>query len=163
MNKSKNIAFCGVFAALAVVVMCLGGFLPFMTYVCPMISILLCGFVYNFAGKTSAVCWYISVVILSLLLCPDKEAAILYSFLGYYPIIKSQIDKMRFKWLIKILFFNAIIVSLYWLLMNIIGVTELINEFSSMGTVMIAFMLLVGNFIFFMLDRLLERMSQKWK
>ena len=38
-------------------------------------------------GVRIAWAWYGAVAILSLLLAPDKEAAAVFAFLGYYPIV----------------------------------------------------------------------------
>ena len=74
-------------AALAVVIMCMGGIIPMATYVCPMLCSLLLAVVLRLTGRRIAWAWYAAVSLLSLLLGPDKEAAAVFVFLGYYPII----------------------------------------------------------------------------
>jgi hypothetical protein len=44
----------------------------------------------------------------------------------------------------------------YWLLMHLFGFDALAAEFSEMGILLVAVMLLLGNATFFLLDRLLE-------
>ena len=99
--------------------------------------------------------WYGAVAILSLLLSPDKEAAAVFVAIGYYPLLKPIMDKWPLKWLWKAIFFNAVILLLYWLLMHIFGMAELLAEFEEMGTVMVIVTLVMGNATFFMLDMLL--------
>lgn len=163
MKKSNEIALCGVLAALAVVIMCFGGVLPFMTYVCPVVCIVLQALVYKLCGKTYAWSWYGVVCILALLMCPDKEAAAVFTVFGYYPVIKRCIDRLTIKWLVKIFYFNSMILILYLFFMKIIGMGQLAEEFSALGTVMTVVMLLLGNFMFFMIDKALERMDRKFK
>ena len=92
-NPAKTMALSGVLAALAVTVMVMGTIIPVATYVCPVICILLLQFVLKTCGSRLAWSWYGAVAILSVLLAPDKEAAILFVFLGYYPILKPWMDK----------------------------------------------------------------------
>ena len=40
-NGAKSVALGGVMAALAVVIMCMGGIIPLATYVCPMLCAVL--------------------------------------------------------------------------------------------------------------------------
>ena len=83
----------GVFAALAVVIMNLGGLIPMATYVCPTLCMVILSFVHMACGRRIAWSWYAAVSILSLLMSPDKEAAAVFAFLGYYPILKPVFDR----------------------------------------------------------------------
>lgn len=148
-------ALGGVFAALAVVIMCMGGMIPVATFVCPMACMLLLTVVITRCGSRVAWAWYGAVAILSVLLGPDKEAAAVFTFLGYYPIIKPKMDVLPLKWLWKLIFFNAVILVMYWLLLNLFGMAELMEEFAEMGTVLTVVTLLMGNITFSLLDRLL--------
>ena len=148
-------------AALAVVIMCMGGMIPVATYVCPMLCMLLLQVVLGSCGARTAWAWYGAVALLSLLLAPDKEAAAVFAFLGYYPILRPELEKTRLKWLWKGLLFNAAILLMYWLLMHLLGMDALTEEFGEMGTVMLAALLLMGNLTFFLLDRILARFHQK--
>lgn len=160
-KKTKDVALGGIMAALAVVIMCMGGLIPIATFVCPMLCMVLLVFVFRSCGRRIAWAWYGAVSILSVLLGPDKEAAAVFLFLGYYPIIKPQLDRLRLKWLWKLLLFNGAILLMYWLLMGVFGMTQLSAEFEELGTVLTAVMLLLGNVIFFMLDHLLDRLPRK--
>ena len=87
---------------------------------------------------------------------PDKEAAATFSFLGYYPLIKPLFDRFKLKWVLKVAYFNTAVLVMYWLLMNIFGVAEIVQEFAEMGIVMLIITLLLGNVTFVMLDILLQ-------
>ena len=160
-KKTKDVALGGIMAALAVVIMCMGGLIPIATFVCPMLCMVLLVFVFRSCGRRIAWAWYGAVSILSVLLGPDKEAAAVFLFLGYYPIIKPRLDRLRLKWLWKLLLFNGAILLMYGLLMGVFGMTQLSAEFEELGTVLTAVMLLLGNVIFFMLDHLLDRLPRK--
>ncbi len=160
-SAASNMALGGIMAALAIVIMCMGGLIPVATFVCPMFAMILLTVVFGRCGSRVAWAWYGAVAILSLLLGPDKEAAAVFLFMGYYPIIKPKMDTLPLKWLWKAVFFNVVILVMYWLLLNVFGLAELVDEFAEMGTVMTVITLLLGNVTFFMLDRLLTAFPKK--
>lgn len=156
-NSAKNIALGGVTAALAVVIMCLGGIIPIATYACPMLCAVLLSIVLNMTGSRIAWAWYGAVAILSLLLGPDKEAAAVFVFLGYYPIIKPWMDRRKLPFLWKLGLFNTAILSMYVMLIYVFGIADIVAEFRELGTVMTLVTLLLGNVTLFVLDLLLGR------
>ena len=156
-SESKVIALGGIMAALAVVIMSMGGLIPIATYVVPMLCIFLLQFVFKSCGRRIAWAWYGAVAILGLLLCPDKEAAAVFLALGYYPIVKPRLDKTRLKWLWKELLFNGTILVLYWLLLHLLGLQQVVQDFDGMGTAMVIVLLVMGNIVFLLLDILLGR------
>ena len=160
-NNAKQMALGGIFAALAVTIMSLGGMIPLATYVCPMLCMMLQFTVLIFCGQRTAWAWYGAVSILGLLLGPDKEAAAVFCFLGYYPIIKPRLDKMRLGLLWKALLFNASMCIMYWLLLNLFGLEGLTEEFSELGTAMLWVLLALGNVTFFLLDKVLMLFARK--
>ena len=162
-NEARHIALGGVFAALAVVLMAMGGMIPMTTFICPALCMLLLKMVRKYFPARIGWAWYGAVAILSLVLSPDKEAAAVFAAIGYYPLLKPTLDKLPLKWLWKVLFFNVVILVLYWLLMYIFGMTELIEDFEEMGRAMVAVTLLMGNATFFMLDVLLGTELQQKK
>ena len=162
MAGSKNtpayaVALGGVLAALAVVVMSLGTIIPVATYICPMACILMAQVVRQTCGSRYGWAWYGAVAILSLLLAADKEAAAVFAALGYYPLVKPRLEKRKFPWLWKGLLFNAVILILYWALMNLLGMDAIAEEFAEAGTVMTIVMILLGNVTFFLLDVVLSK------
>ena len=162
-TPASSVALGGVLAALAVVVMCLGTIIPVATYVCPMFCALLLQVVLKSCGVRIAWAWYGAVTILSLLLAPDKEAAAVFAFLGYYPIVKPRLDKTRLRWLWKGLLFNASVLVMYWLLLRVFGLAQVTEGFEEIGVVMLIVLLILGNVTFFLLDKLLEKRFVKHK
>ncbi len=154
-NAAKEMALGGVFAALALAIMCLGGMIPFATYVCPMLCCILTKVVLLATKPRIAWTWYVAVSLLSILLSPDKEAAAVFLFLGYYPIVKPWIDRQKLSWLYKGLLFNASVLIMYSLLIHVMGLAELGDEFAEAGIVMTVITLIMGNVTFFLLDKIL--------
>jgi len=157
-NKiAKVTALGGMMAALAVVIMALGGMIPLATFVCPMLCILILQFVLKTCGSRIAWAWYGAVALLGLLMGPDKEAAAVFVFLGYYPILKPKMDAVPLGWMLKAAFFNAAILLMYWLMIHLFGMAQLAREFEEAGMIMMIITLILGNVTFFMLDVLLGK------
>ena len=110
-TEARKIAFGGMFAALAVVIMSLGGLIPVATFTCPMLCMLLLAFVTKMCGNRIGWAWYGAVAVLSVLLGPDKEAAAVFAFLGFYPIVKPWFDRLRYPLIPKLLLFNVLILT----------------------------------------------------
>ena len=162
-NKTaKAISLGGVSAALALVIMCMGGLIPVATYICPILCTLILEFVLQLCGTRIAWAWYGVVTILGVLLGPDKEAAAIFLCLGYYPILKPKLDKLPLALLWKLLLFNSVICLTYWILMRILGMEQVTTEFEELGTVFLVVLLVLGNLTFFFLDKLLKRLNQKF-
>lgn len=156
-KAGKITALGGMLAALALVIMGLGTVIPVATYVCPVACMLLLRVMLRAGGARMAWAWYGAVAALSLLLAPDKEAAAVFLFLGYYPIVKPWMDKRRGALVWKLLLFNAAVLSLYWILIRLVGMEELMQELEGMKYGMTAVLLILGNITFFLLDRLLQK------
>ena len=159
-TPARKIAFGGMFAALAMVIMNLGSLIPVATFVCPMLCMLILAFVTRMCGNRIGWAWYGAVAFLSLLMAPDKEAAAVFAFLGFYPIIKPRLDRMKMAPVAKLLVFNALILLMYWLLIYLFGMAQIAAEYRELGRVMTALMLVLGNVTFFLLDKVLTRFSR---
>lgn len=162
-NIAKVTALGGMMAALAVVLMSLGGMIPLSTFICPMLCIIMLQYILETCGSRIGWAWYGAVAFLSLMFGPDKEAVAVFIFLGYYPMLKQKLDKMHLDRLLKAIYFNTSILLMYWLLMNLMGMTEIIQEFAELGTFMTVFTLILGNITFFMLDLVLGRFHMRRK
>ena len=154
-------ALGGVVAALALVVMCLGGMIPLATYVCPMFCAVLLMVVLRLTGSRIAWAWYGAVSILSMLLGPDKEAAAVFVFLGYYPILKPWLDRRKLSILWKLMLFNVAIFAMYSVLIYVFGLADIASEFEELGMVMTIVTLILGNATLFMMDVLLTQLQKR--
>lgn len=159
-SLAKNIALGGMLAAVAVVIMCLGGMIPLATFICPMLCVLIQYVVLRFCGRKIAWAWFAAVAILGLLLGPDKEAALVFCLLGSYPMLKPWLEKSRLHILWKILIFNSAVALLYGLLLRLMGLDTLAKDYAKMGTVGLVLCLVLGNVTFILLDLLLTRLSK---
>lgn len=159
-TPARQIAFGGMFAALALVIMNLGSLIPVATFVCPMLCMLILAFVTKMCGNRIGWAWYGAVAILSIIMAPDKEAAAVFAFLGFYPIIKPKLDRKRLGMVWKLLLFNVMILLMYGLLIHLLGMAQIAAEYQELGTVMTVVMLILGNLIFFLLDKVLTRFSK---
>ncbi len=156
-SPASAVALGGVLAALAVTVMCMGTLIPVATYVCPMLCILLLEVFRRLCGSRYGWAWYGAAAILSLLMAPDKEAALVFAGMGWYPMGKPWLDKRKLPWLWKGILFNGVILMLYTLVMKLLGLNRVLEEFAAMGTVLTLVTLALGNVVFFLMDKVLGR------
>ena len=93
---------------------------------------------------------------MSAFLVPDKEAVSFFiAFLGYYPILKTYLDKIKnkiFVILLKVLIFNAAMILTFFLGFRFFHI--LIEDFKIFGMKTTYFLLLLGNFIFWTYETL---------
>lgn len=156
-SNAWDIAFGGIFAALAIVIMSLGTLIPVATFVCPMMCCLMGCIILRLCGSRTAIAWYAVVSILSLLLSPDKEAALIFVAFGYYPPVKQYLDRYRLHIVLKFLYFNASILLVYQIALRLLGLTDILLEYSQLGGIWTIILLVAGNATFFLLDLLMKR------
>ena len=122
--QAKKAAYCGMAAALSVVLMMLSSVIPIFGYIGPMFaSVLLIPLMKNF-GKGAAMCTWLVTALLILILGADKEAALFYIFFGYYPVLKTVLDRIPqgfFRRLCKFAFFLLSAILMDVLLVKIPG------------------------------------------
>ena len=74
-------------------------------------------------GASAALITYTATSILSIMLVPDRECMLMYVFFfGYYPIVYPYIEKIKFKWIAKLLLFNSMIALVQLAMIYIFGV-----------------------------------------
>lgn len=161
-SQSAKMAFCGLLVALSCALMLSGGLIPIATYCAPMAAgLLLLPIVLEY-GKKAAWTAFASAALLSLMLDADKEAAFFYLFLGYYPIVKWSLDRIRHKparTAVKLLLFLVSICAMYALLSLLLGVDAVLAEFKEMGALMFAVFVAVMSLCMLLYDRLLLPMT----
>lgn len=160
-NDTKRVALGGVLAAVAVVIMSLGGLIPVATYVCPLLCAMTQFVVLRFCGNRIAWCWFSVVSILVILLSPDKEAAMVFIALGYYPLIKHRFESSKLRIFWKTLYFNISVLFAYFVIIYVLGMQEVAAENNELGMIGLVIILLLGNVTFFLMDRLLTIMARK--
>lgn len=170
MKNSSKTALGGMISALSLVIMLLTAVIPYLTYALPAISGVLLVLIVIEINKKWAACTYVAVSILSFLILPDKEAAMMYfAFFGCYPIIKpiieTKINNNKLCWIIKALFFNIVTVCAYIVIIYVFGIP--IDEMDEFGKWAIPILLGMGNVMFVLYDicitRLISLYIFKWQ
>lgn len=165
-SKARSIAFGGMLTAAAVVIMCMGSIIPVNTYICPVLCILMTQPLLRMFGRRIAACYYGAVGVLSLLLAPDREAAVVYAMMGYYPLLKPAMDRIRPRGLavaLKGLLFAAVGIANPLVMMAIMGVDAWSSEMAEAGWLLSGLTAVMWMVMFFLVDRLLGMKPRKRK
>lgn len=164
-RQSHEIALCGVAASLGTVLLLLGGIIPGATYCAPLLAMLALLPVLSERGPRPALSVYAVTAVLALLLTPDKEPSLVYLLLGYYPVLRPTLDRLRLRFvrlLCKLAVFNSAVAVLYFLL-RALGLDVLNPELAGCIRPLSAVFLLGANLTFFLLDRALGQMTLLWQ
>ena len=162
MKKSRKMALTGMLCALAVVIMMLGGVIPLATFCCPALAGLMLIPVFVECGEKLSWCAYAAIAALSLILCPDKEAALLLAFIGYYPILRWRLDQLRSSLLrvvAKLGVFNLAVLAMYALSILVLQMDQILREYQEMGLALTVACLLIGNVTLLLYDRMIAIMT----
>lgn len=160
MKKSVKVSLGGVIAALSLVLMLLCSVIPIGTYAFPAFAGILLVVIVIELGYGWAFAVYFATAVLSLLLVTDKEAALNYTaFFGFYPIIKSLIERLRSKvlqYLIKFAIFNVCAVAAFMIGIFLLNVPK--ESFNLFGVYLPWLLLLIGNVFFIIYDLCVTRL-----
>ena len=144
----KRIVVCGALVALSVIILYLGCAIEVLDLTMSAIVSLLVVVIVIEMGYNYAWLAYVATSILSILILPQKTPAIFYAcFMGFYPIIKSYVERIGsslIRWTIKLVTGNAAI-GLMLLLMSYFVPDEL----ESIGIVVITYLLGVAAFVLY--------------
>ncbi len=154
MKTSMKVSLGGVVAALSLVLMFLTSVIPFGTFAFPTFAgILLILLVINLGYRWAFAVYFITAV-LSFLLLADKEAALYYAaFLGFYPIIKSVIERIPSKvvqYIVKLALFNVCIIAAFFVGMTLLSIPK--ESFTLFGVYLPWVFLIIGNIAFVIYD-----------
>ncbi len=149
-------------AALAVAFMLLAYF-PYLTYAIPAISGLMIMCVVIEINCKWAFLSYLSSAVLVFLVA-EKESGLLYIlFLGYYPIIKALLERVRkpaIEWVIKLLIFNVAVLAIYLVFAGMFGIS--FEDFGTLGKYGMLILLGLGNAVFVLYDIAVSRMAMTY-
>lgn len=163
MKKSKQTAAAGVLSALSVVLMFFGSVVSVLSYIMPLLSGLLMIIAVESINRKTALSIYACVSLLSLFLLSDKECALLYAaFFGYYPIIRSELDKIKNRlllWTMRVILFNVSIVFSQLICVFVFRIP--FDDF--LGKWSIAVLLLLANLLFVMYEKLLAMLIMLYR
>ena len=169
MKTSFKVSLGGAVAALGLSLMMLTGLIPVGTYAFPAFAGILLVMIVIEIGRGYALAVYAATALLSLFIVADKEAAVLYAvFLGYYPIVKSLIEKIHHRaaqYALKLALFNAAMIGAFYAATKLLSVPA--ESFTLFGIYMPLAFLAVGNAVFILYDicitRLVTLYLLKWR
>lgn len=165
-KATKELALCSMLAALSVVVLCLGGIVPFTVYACPMLASGALLLVREECRPSYAWCCWAAVAILALLLGPDKEASALYLFLGWYPLLQPKLEAIRrplLRWLAKLAVAAVSTGVMYALLLYVFCLEAVVEEFAQTAPWLLWLTAALGLLVFVVYDILLRRFTVMWR
>jgi len=159
-NNSRKIAMCGLMAALGVVFL-MAGIIPLSTYCCPALATLtLLPILYEY-GSRATLSVYLVVSLLALLLVPELEVALVFVFLGYYPVLRpilQQLPGRLLPLLCKLAVFNAALLVVYGLTVFIFRLSAVVADLEGASGWLIAALVVLGNITFLVYDVALGRL-----
>ncbi len=155
-NKSYPLALGGIIGSISLVLMFFTGIMPLLSYTLPAVAGALLIILVTQVSKKYAWITYASVAFLSIFVSPDKEAALLYiMFFGFYPILKSEFERIKsrvLEWIAKISVFNVLIVVFYFLFMAFFGRNVIKDEINEFGRNIIIIFWGISNIAFVLYD-----------
>ena len=154
-------ALCGMMTALSAAVLSTGSFIPFATFAGPMLAMLCLLPILHDWGAKYALMVYAAAAVLALMLCADKELALFYAFLGWYPAVRPRLAPLPrpVRILLKCAMFTLAMAVMYLLIIFLFQMEAVAEEFAGYSTLMLALLVVLGNTSFLLLDVLLLRMS----
>jgi hypothetical protein len=163
MNKqTRRVAVSGMMVALATAILLMGGVIPAATFAGPALAGLLLIPVLAEGGRRMALGAWLAISALSLMLCADKEAALLFAFLGWYPAMKWTLESKLPGWKslpVKLLLWNACAGAMAALIFFVFRMDQVIAEYREMSRAMLAVFILLANVTLVLYDRLLNIMA----
>lgn len=155
MKNTVKIALSGLLCAVALSLMLITTIFPFGTYALPCFAGMLMVIIVIECGAKWAYTAYSVVGLLSLLLVSDKEAAIYFvAFFGFYPIIKSSLERLksaRFQYVLKFAIFNVCVILAFFVAKTILMIPN--EEFTIFGFYVPWVFLIIGNIMFVFYDK----------
>ena len=161
-KRTRQIAVSGMMVALATAILMMGGVIPAATFVGPALAGLMLIPVFAEGGQKLALGAWLAVSALALMLCADKEAALLFAFLGWYPAMKWRLDAKLPGWKgvpIKLLLWNGCAGVMAALIFFVLRMDQVMAEYREMGRAMLIAFILLANVTMLVYDRLLAIMA----
>ena len=151
--------------ALATVMMLLSNFVPTVLFSFPTFAGIVIYILSFVSGSGYAWISYTAVSLLSFFICGSKAVSLCFIlFLGYYPLLKKQIEKLRIKifaYIIKLLIFNAATGCIYCILLFVFS-SPVFSKWTNESW-MILPLIMALNIIFLIYDLCLSLFFKKYK
>ncbi len=94
-SRSNRLAICSCLTALSVVILIIGSYLGVAIYAAPLLAAMPLLPIAIEYGSGWALSSYAAAAMLALMLCADKELALVYAFFCWYPAVMPRIYKIR--------------------------------------------------------------------
>ena len=146
-------------SALAVTFMLLSYF-PYLTYAIPAFAGLCIMAVVIEINLKWAFLSYLTSAVLVLLSAEPESRLIYVFFLGYYPILKAIIEKIKHpvpEWILKIISFNCAVLFVYLIFAKPMGID--FSDFGALGKYGALIVLGLGNLAFVLYDIAVSKMA----
>lgn len=131
------VSLCGIMSGLAVAMMFCLGMIPGFEYVSPMVAGVLVWIVRERLGVRYGMACFAAVGLLTMLFTANYEASMMFIFLlGYYPIVRQYIMKLNaavLRWVVKLALYAVAAVSCYFVLINLFGMDQLLEDMGEFG------------------------------
>ncbi len=161
MRKSYKVALGGIIMALSTLCMAATSLFPAASFALPAAAGVLLIVLNIELGSKWAVSVYVGVSLLSLFLSSDYLAVVSFiALLGYYPIVKESIERLRrpvLEWILKIILLNVTILIGSLITLLFLGSGALMAEYGEFGLVGIIIYILGLNGAFVIYDIALTR------
>ena len=138
-------------------------YFPYLTYAIPAVAgLFIMAVVIELDVKWAFLSYTSSAVLVFLF--AEMEIKIMYVFfLGYYPIIKALLERMRkplIEWIIKVLSFNIAVLVVYMIFAKPMGID--LSDFGALGKYGAYVLLGLGNIVFVLYDIAVCRMAMMY-
>ena len=161
-ERTSRLAVGGMMTALATAILLMGGVIPAATFIGPALAGIVLLPVLISGGRRMALAAWVAVSALSLMLCADKEAALLFAFLGWYPAAKWPLESKLPGWRslpVKLLLWNACAGALAASIFFVFRMDQVIAEYREMSRAMLVVFVVLANVTLMLYDRLLNTMA----
>ena len=165
-KKTHDLALSSLMCALAVVFLWMSGVLPLATYGFPVLASFTLVPVRDECSKSYAWCCYAASAVLGLLLCADREAALVFLFLGYYPLLKPGLDARRSKLprlFAKLALCTVAMGAMYLLILFVFKLDAVVQEFEATAPWLLWATAGLGLLLFIVYDFVLARLTALYR
>ena len=165
-QKTHELALASILGATAVVLLMLGGIVPLSTYACPVLASLAILVAGEECRTRCAWLCFVAAAILGLLLGPDKESALLFAFLGYYPLLQPKLDKLRpapVRIAAKLALATAAVGAMYALILFVFRLEAVVQEFYAASPAVLWSTIALGLLLFLVYDLALHRLGALYR
>ncbi len=146
-------------SALAVIFV-LTAYFPYVTYAAPAVAGCMILFVLIETDRKWAFAAYAASSALTMIMAEPEAKLIYVCFFGFYPILKSLLERLHsrsLEWILKLLTFNGAMLLIYGLLSLLVDLS--VEDFGTLGKYGAWIFLGFGNIVFVLYDFALVRVA----